>query len=133
LPCQVSIVAAARAAGLKTILWNEGDILPVLKQQATVPVDAFAFEQPRKGIDLTVQKVRHVFGPNRCLFGNLDSELLLMRNQPDSIKREVERQIRQSGPGAPFILCTGSPLPSNIEPDAYDRVIEAARAFSWAK
>ena len=49
------------------------------------------------------------------------------------LKREVERQIRQSGPGAPFILCTGSPLPSNIEPDAYDRVIEAARAFSWAK
>ncbi|MDA0840964.1 MAG: hypothetical protein O3B01_31580 [Planctomycetota bacterium] len=133
LPCQVSIVAAARAAGLKTILWNEGDILPVLKQQATVPVDAFAFEQPRKGIDLTVQKVREVFGPNRCLFGNLDSELLLMRNQPDEIKREVERQIRQSGPGAPFILCTGSPLPSNIEPDAYDRVIAAARAFSWAR
>ncbi|MEI6149839.1 MAG: uroporphyrinogen decarboxylase family protein [bacterium] len=133
LPCQVSIVAAARAAGLKTILWNEGDILPVLKQQATVPVDAFAFEQPRKAIDLTVEKVRQVFGPNRCLFGNLDSELLLMRNEPDEIKREVERQIRQSGPGAPFILCTGSPLPSNIEPDAYDRVIEAARAYSWAK
>lgn len=133
LPCQVSIVAAARAAGLKTILWNEGDILPVLKQQATVPVDAFAFEQPRKAIDLTVEKVRQVFGPNRCLFGNLDSELLLMRNEPDEIKREVERQIRQSGPGAPFILCTGSPLPSNIEPEAYDRVIEAVRAFSWAK
>ena len=133
LPHQVSIVAAARAVGLKTILWNEGDILPVLNQQATVPVDAFAFEQPRKGIDLTVQKVRQAFGPTRCLFGNLDSELLLMRNQPDEIKREVERQIRQSGQGAPFILCTGSPLPSNIEPDSYDRVIAAARAFSWAK
>lgn len=131
LPRQVSIVEAAQYAGLKVILWNVGDILPLLKLQATVKMNTFAFEQPRKGIDLSVEKIRKVLGPNRCLFGNLDSELLLMRNDADEIRQEVKKQIRQSGQGAPFILCTGSPLPSNIELEAYDTVINAARSFKW--
>ncbi len=131
LPCQVSIVEAAHHAGLKVVLWNEGDILPLLKQEAAIKMDAFAFEQPRKGIDLNVGKLRKAFGPNRCLFGNLDSELLLMRNDPAEIKQQVEKQIRQSGEGNPFILCTGSPLPSNIELEAYDTVIHAAHSFKW--
>jgi hypothetical protein len=131
LPYQVSITQSAHAAGLKIILWNEGDILPILAQEVGVGMDAFAFEQPRKCIDISVDKVREAFGASRCLFGNLDSELLLMRNNPEEIKREVELQIRMSGRGAPFILSTGSPLPSNIDPDIFDRVVDAARSFKW--
>jgi hypothetical protein len=127
LPYQRSIVEAAHAEGLKVILWNEGDILPVLAQEAAIPMDAFAFEQPRKGAAVTVDKVRAAFGPQRCLFGNLDSELLLMRNDPEEIAAAVRAQIRQSGAGAPFILSTGSPLPSNIEPDAVEAAIRAVR------
>lgn len=131
LPYQISITKAAHEAGLKIILWNEGDILPILNQEVKVNMDAFAFEQPRKGVNTTVDKIREVFGKRRCLFGNLDSELLLMRNNNLEIKQEVERQIRQSGKDAPFIFSTGSPLPSNIELEAVDSVIEAVRNFTW--
>lgn len=131
LPYQQSIVDAAHEAGLKIIMWNEGDILPILKQEAAIPMDAFAFEQPRKGVDITVKAIREVFGPNRCLLGNIDSELMLLRNDVKEITAEVESQIRQSGEGAPFILSTGSPLVSNIEPEAVDTMIAAARAFCW--
>lgn len=127
LPYQRGIVEAAHAEGLKVIIWNEGDILPILAQEAAIPMDAFAFEQPRKGAAVTVDKVRAAFGPRRCLFGNLDSELLLMRNDPAEIAAAVREQIRQSGAGAPFILSTGSPLPSNIEPDAVEAAIRAIR------
>jgi len=127
LPYQRSIVNAARDAGLKIIIWNEGNILPILPEEATIPMDAFAFEQPRKGAPVTVDRVRAAFGQERCLFGNLDSELLFMRNDPDEITAAVREQIRQSGSGAPFILSTGSPLPSNIEPDAVDAYVRAAR------
>jgi hypothetical protein len=122
LPYQHSVVDAAHEADLKIILWNEGDILPILAQEAAIPFDAFAFEQPRKGVDLTVDRVRAAFGPKRCIFGNLDSERLLMRNDPAEIAAAVREQLRQSGPGAPFILSTGSPLPSNIEPSAVDSI-----------
>ena len=129
VPYQRSAVEAAQEAGLKIILWNEGDILPILKQEAAIPFDAFAFEQPRKGAAVTVDKVRAAFGPRRCLFGNLDSEMLLMRNNPAEIAAAVHDQMRASGPNAPFILSTGSPLPSNIEPAAVDAFIRAARSF----
>jgi len=128
LPYQRSTVEAAQEAGLRIVLWNEGDILPILTQEAAIPFDAFAFEQPRKGADVTVDKVRAAFGPSRCLFGNLDSEMLLLRNDPAEIADAVHQQLRASGPDAPFVLSTGSPLPSNIEPAAVDAFVRAARA-----
>ncbi len=127
LPYQRSIVAAAHDAGLRIILWNEGDILPILPQEAAIPMDAFAFEQPRKGVEITVAKVRAAFGPARCLFGNLDSELLLLRNDPVEIATSVLEQRRQAGVGNPFIHSIGSPLLSNIEPEAIDIMISTAR------
>ncbi len=127
LPYQRSIVEAAHDAGLRAVIWNEGDILPILDAEAAIPMDAFAFEQPRKGVETTVEVVRRSFGPGRCLFGNLDSELLLMRNNPREIEAAVTDQLHESGPGAPFIVSTGSPLPSNIEPEAVDAFVAAAR------
>jgi len=127
LPYQKSITQAAHAAGLKIVLWNEGDIIPILDKEAALDIDAFAFEQPRKGIDLTVARVREAFGPDRCLFGNVDSEELLKRNDPAEIEEAVRRQIDMSGPGSPFILSTGSPIPSDVEPEAIDVMIRAAR------
>ena len=127
LPFQRSMVEAAREAGLKAILWNPGDIRPILQHEAALPIDAFAWEQPRKGIDVPVQMVREVFGTDRCLWGNVDSELLLWRNDPHEIRAAVAEQLRQSGPIAPFVLCQGSPIPSNVEPEAVEVMIRAAR------
>ena len=129
LPYQKSIAEAAHAAGLRVILWNEGNVLPILDREAALDIDAFGTEQPRKGADTTVAAAREVFGPNRCLFGNLDSEHLLRRNDTKEIERAVCEQIAMSGPGAPFILSTGSPIPSRTEPEAVDTVIRAARSL----
>jgi len=130
LPCQAYTIQAAHNAGLKTVLWNEGNVLPILKQEAALEMDAFWCEQPRKGAGATVADVRKAFGPNRCLFGNLDSETLLMRNQREEIAGKVREQIEQSGRGLPFVLSTGSPLPSNVEPEAVDAVFETAWSTS---
>jgi hypothetical protein len=127
LPYQKSITEAAHAAGLKIVLWNEGDIAPILAQEASVPVDAFAFEQPRKGFEMSVEMVRKTFGTNRCLFGNLDSEELLKSNDHAKITAAVQQQIRMSGAGAPFVMSTGSPVPSDVAPEAVDAMISAAR------
>ena len=139
LPYQRSIVEAAHRAGLRAILWNEGNVLPILHLEAALPVDAFAIEQPRKGIDLSIARVRAAFGAGRCLFGNLDSEGLLIENDPVRIARAVAEQLRQSGAenplafaqDKPFVLTTGSPIPSNVEPDAVDAFIQSARALSF--
>ena len=126
IPYQRSMVEAARRVGLKTILWTEGNILPILDQEAALPIDAFSFDQSRKGHDIRVDAIRSAFGPSRCVWGNMDAELLLMRNDPDEIASETRSQIRQSGKGCPFVLFTGSPLPSNISPTAVDAMMKAA-------
>ena len=131
LPYQARSVDAAKAAGLKAIFWNEGDVEPILADEAALNLDAFAVEQPRKGFGVSVAQVREAFGPNRCILGNLDSELMLLRNDPQEIREEVIRQIRESGQGAPFILSFGSPIPSNTSESAVDAVAAALREFAW--
>ncbi len=125
-PYQAAFTRDAHAAGLRMILWNLGDIGPLLRLEAALPVDGFAFEQPRKTFTITVERVREAFGVHRCLFGNLDSEGLLLRNDAREIAAEVNEQVRQSGAGAPFIHCTGSPIPSDVEPSAVDAMVQAA-------
>jgi uroporphyrinogen-III decarboxylase/glyoxylase-like metal-dependent hydrolase (beta-lactamase superfamily II) len=132
LPYQRSIVEAAQRAGLRVILWNAGDVRPILDLEASLPLDAFGCEQSRKSFELRIDQVREVFGPHRCLLGNLDSEQLLLRNDPVQIRQAVAEQLRQSGPGNPFILTTGSPLPSNVDPSAVDTMVAAARECQMA-
>ena len=129
LPYQRSIAMAAREAGLKVVLWNEGDVRPLLGDEASLPLDAFAIEQSRKGVPLELGPVRAAFGPGRCLFGNLDAELLLLRGDPDEIGREVAVIAGQSGPG-PLVMSTGSPLPSNVKPEVVDAAVAAVRGLS---
>ena len=126
LPYQRSIAQAAHAGGLRVILWNEGNVLPILHLEAALDIDAFGTEQPRKGVNITVGQIREVFGPDRCLLGNLDSELMLLRNDPGEISHNVEDQIRQSGVGAPFIMSTGSPIPNDVAPEAIDVMMRSA-------
>ena len=131
MPYQKNIIDAAHKAGLKIILWNEGDILPILDEEAALNMDGFAFEQPRKGVELSTAKVREAFGPKRCLLGNLDSELMLLRNDHKEITQAVNNIIKESGKGHPFIMSTGSPVTSDIPTDAVDAMINATRTFNW--
>jgi hypothetical protein len=124
LPYQRSIIEAGHNAGLKVVLWNEGDILPILDREAALDMDAFAFEQPRKGAQTTVEAVRRAFGPERCLFGNVDSEELFVRGNPDEIRRAVATQMSMNGDG-PFVLSTGAPIPSDVEMETVDVFIHA--------
>lgn len=132
LPFQRKTVDAAKAAGLRAILWNLGHVGPILADEASLAIDAFAFEQPRKGFATSVAEAREAFGPDRCVFGNLDSEDLLRRNDAEEIRSEVHRQIIESGVGAPFVLSFGSPIPSDTAESAVDAVAQAVRDFSWA-
>ena len=127
LPYHGTVTEAAHKVGFRIILWNPGNILPVHDQQASALMDIFAFEQPKKGVETSLEAVRGAFGKNRSLRGNIDSELLLMRNDPDEINACVKEQIRQSGEGAPFIFFTGSPMLSNIEIAAVDAMVDAVR------
>jgi uroporphyrinogen-III decarboxylase len=127
-PSQAGILKAAREAGLKAVLWDEGDIIPQLPRLSTLPFDAFAAEQPRKGADISISKLRDAF-KGKCLFGNIDSEGLFINGDFARVEAQVRKQIDDAD-GAPFIAFTGSPLPDNAAPELVDAYVSAAKNYS---
>jgi uroporphyrinogen-III decarboxylase len=96
----------------------------LLDDEAEVPMDAFGVEQARKGIDISMKDLRRAFGDKRCLLGNLDSETLLIDGDKRAIEQEIRRIIEDAGPGLPFIMTTGAPIPSNVDMETVDAIFE---------
>ena len=127
-PSQKEILLAARKHGIKTLFWDEGDIRPQLPRLSALPCDAFSSEQERKGVYVSVGELAASF-KGKCIFGNLDSEELLVNGSGALIESETLKQIREAG-DAPFVVFTGSPLPDDADPDRVDLVTNVARGYS---
>ena len=56
-----------------------------------------------------------------------------MKNDRKEITDALKEQIRGSGYGAPFVMCTGSPIPSNIDPEAINYIIDEIRSGKLEK
>lgn len=120
---------AIKQAGLKAILYNTGNILPLLPIIKTLGFDALSFEERCKGVEMDIARIRAEVGPDQCLFGNFNSYLLL-RGEPEAIAREVRRQIAAAGRDGAFIMGTGSPICDATEPAAVDFFIAETRRLS---
>jgi uroporphyrinogen-III decarboxylase len=113
-------------AGLKSVMYNTGNVLPMLDTIAGLGYDAISVEERIKGIEMDIGEIRRAVGPDQCLFGNFDAYLLLA-GERDAISREARRQIDSAGPGA-FVMGTGSPVCDATEPDVIDYWIGEIRA-----
>ncbi len=113
-------------AGLKSVMYNTGNVMPLMDSIAGLGYDAVSIEERIKGVEMGIDEVRRMVGPAQCLFGNFDSYLLLEGDR-DAIAREVDRQIASAGPGA-FIMGTGSPVCDGTEPEVIDFWILTSRS-----
>jgi uroporphyrinogen-III decarboxylase len=127
-PAHRTYAEAAHAAGLKAILWNSGNILPLMRTIQRLGYDAFSFEERIKGLELDVGEVRRMVGPAYCLFGNFDAYLLLAGDKA-RIEAEVRRQIESAGRDGAFIMGTGSPICDATDPDIIDFWTDCVRAY----
>lgn len=114
------------AAGLKSIFYNTGNIMPLLPMIRTLGFDALSFEERCKGVEMDVGEIRREVGPEQCLFGNFDSYVLL-RGDREAIAAEVRRQIAAAGREGAFIMGTGSPICDATDPEVVDFWIAASR------
>ncbi|MEI6914261.1 MAG: uroporphyrinogen decarboxylase family protein, partial [Armatimonadota bacterium] len=113
------------SAGLKSIYWNTGNILPMLDTIAQMGYDAVNPEERIKGVEIDIGEVRKGLGPDACIIGNFDAYLLLSGDR-DEIRREVHRQISLAGPER-FIMGTGSPVCDGTDPDVLDFWMDEVR------
>ncbi len=119
---------AIRQAGLKSVFYNTGNIMPLLPAIKTLGFDALSFEERCKGIEMDIAAMRKEVGPDQCLFANFDSYLLL-RGDREAISCEVRRQVSSAGRDGAFIMGTGSPVCDATDPDAIDCWIAETRRF----
>jgi len=118
---------AINTAGLKSILYNTGNIMPLLPTIKALRFDALSCEERCKGVEMDIGEIRRECGPEQCLFANFDSYLLL-RGDRDAIAAEVRRQITAAGRDGAFIMGTGSPICDATDPEVVDFWMAASRA-----
>jgi len=125
-PLQRRVSDELHRVGLKSILYNTGNILPFLPMMKEMGWDALTIEERIKGVEMPIGQVREAVGPRQCLFGNFDAYLLL-RGDREAIETEVKRQIETAGKEGAFVMGTGSPICDDTDPQVVDFWIETTR------
>ena len=114
-----------RKIGILPIGYWLGDVRPNMRLINSLDMAGLMIEEDKKGFSLDPVEIRRMLRPEICLFGNLDSALLL-RGTPAAIRAEVRRQIRAAVEG-PFILANGSPLIIGTPSENIDTYMREAR------
>ncbi len=114
-----------RRIGILPIGYWLGDVRPNMRLINSLDMAGLMIEEDKKGFTLDPLEIRKMLRPEICLFGNLDSALLL-RGPLDAIRTAVRRQIRAAAHG-PFVLANGSPLIIGTPPEHIDTFLNEAR------
>ena len=116
-------------AGLKSVMYNTGNMLPLLDTVRGLGYDAVSIEERIKGVEMDIMEVRRMIGPDVCLFANFDAYLLLNGNR-EKIAAEVRRQINAGMVDRTrLIMGTGSPICDGTDPDVLDFWISETRRY----
>jgi hypothetical protein len=119
-------------AGLKSVMYNTGNMLPLLGTIGSLGYDAISIEERIKGVEMDIADVRRQVGPDVCLFANFDAYLLLDGDR-EKIRQEVKRQLRGGlVDGSRFIMGVGSPICDATDPDSIDFWIAETRSAGVA-
>lgn len=109
---------AAHATGMRAIMYNTGNVLPMMPVMSRLGYDAVSCEERIKGVELDLAALYAASADGCCLFGNFDAYLLL-RGDREVIAREVNR-MQMASAGRRFIMGTGSPICDATDPDVID-------------
>lgn len=112
--------------GFLVVHYHCGGIHRRLDLLAEAPVAALAFEESKKGFLIDLGEIRRALGPEKTLFGNLDT-VLLRDGSPSRIRAEVERQYEAAGPR--FVVSLGSPATLDTPPEKVALLTEIAASL----
>jgi hypothetical protein len=118
----------ASAAGLHTVHYVCGDVMPRIRRIAELDVSAIALEESKKNFRIDIEDVVERIGARTVVFGNIDAVKYGIRAPADEITAEVGRQARAGLRAKGFVVSTGSPFPLDTNPRRIDMLVAAAHA-----
>ena len=120
-------IAKAKQLGLTVILYYCGDVIPRLPWLKRLGMDALAVEESKKGFSVDIAEVIAAVGDTCCVFGNVDAIQVMCEGSKETIRAEVDRQIRLGQCARGFVLCQGSPFTLDTPPDKVGWFVQCAR------
>jgi len=120
-------IAEAKRLGLTVILYYCGDVVPRLPWLVRLGMDALAVEESKKGFSVDIAEVIAAVGDACCVFGNVDAVQVMCEGSKETIRAEVDRQLRLGGRAKGFVLCQGSPFTLDTPPEKVDWFVQCAR------
>jgi len=120
-------IAEAKRLGLTVILYYCGDVIPRLPWLKRLGMDALAVEESKKGFSVDIAEVIAGVGDTCCVFGNVDAVQVMCEGSKETIRAEVDRQLRLGGRARGFVLCQGSPFTLDTPPDKVGWFVQCAR------
>jgi uroporphyrinogen-III decarboxylase len=122
-------IAEAKQLGLTVILYYCGDVISRLPWLKRLGMDALAVEESKKGFSVDIADVIAAVGDACCVFGNVDAVQVMCEGTRETIRAEVDRQIRLGQRARGFVLCQGSPFTLDTPPEKVGWFIQCARRY----
>ena len=83
--------------------------MPYLEDIGKLPICGLALDESRKNNVIDVVEITKRIGDKVCIFGNTDSQNILLFGKPEDMRKEVDRQ-KEAKKYGNLIFNTGSPL-----------------------
>ncbi|MFQ3549870.1 MAG: uroporphyrinogen decarboxylase family protein [Armatimonadota bacterium] len=115
--------------GMRSIIYNTGNIIPFLDYISQMNYDAILCEERIKGVEIDIFEIRKKLGNKVCILGNFDSYLLLSGDK-EKIKMSVENMIKSVGPRS-FIMSCGSPICDDTSIETINYWLDCVRNYKY--
>jgi len=111
LPSLEELLAEIRRVNMKSIYYFNGDPAGKWDLIFSLPADALAFEDDKKGFKVDIVDVARKLNGRRTLFGNLNAIDILEKGTDERLKDEVKKQLAAAPlNGGRFVMSIGSPV-----------------------
>ena len=130
LPLETEMIKQIHSLGLFVIYWFLGNMEPLLQDFRTIPFDALAPEQPRKGYGVSYKTLREVLG-HVCLMAHTREEDMIY-NKQDSMRSYFDTQYQEAGQDGAFIAGV-TITPENANPEALRNYASIVEEYTYQK
>jgi hypothetical protein len=118
-----------RQAGLLSIHYVCGDVMPRLPRLLELEIDAVAVEESKKGFQLEIEDVIERVNGRCAVFGNIDAVKLGLNASLEAMAAETTRQVHAGTCAKGFVASTGSPFPHDTNPRLIDTLVSTAHSL----
>ena len=126
LPGLQQVVAAIHAVGAPVIKHTDGNIKPIAADLVAAGIDCLDPLDPLGGMNLA--EMKHAYGGQVCLKGNVDIGGALSLGTPDEVRAETRACLAAGMPGGGYILSTSNSVMASVQPANYVAMLETLRA-----